>query len=256
MARVLKSLQSEGGFSVKEATIIDANRDIIDVNSVKVTNVLNTTAFKKEYVAFATLTDTVGAASLEPAHVIDRNKVAFTEVFAIATWDGYPIGLYTINANESIVSVSLTGHGLTTGDSIVASFDSSASSADGTYQAVVVDANNFTFDIGTAIDANNPTLGDVEFTSYGSKWEYAIKIETAILTDNVADQTLSIAAISSTIVRDNVPPGHTWALVPSVNQTTKEFSFQASVSSNGTLESIGTGVRWVGNVSAVVTERD
>ena len=256
MARILKSLQSEGGFSVKESTIIDANRDIIDANSVKVTNVLNTTAFKKEYVAFATLNNSVGSASLEPAHVLDKNKVAFTSVFAIATWDGYPIGLYTINANESIVSISLAGHELTTGDFIDVSFDSSASSANGTYQAVVVDANNFTFDIGTPIDASNPTLGTVEFTNYGSKWEYAIKIETAILTDNVTDQTLSIAASSSTIVRDNVPPGHTWTLVPSVNQTTKEFSYQATVSSNGTLESIGTGIRWVGNVSVVVTERD
>lgn len=256
MARVLKSLQSEGGFSVKEATIIDANRDVIDANSVKVTNVLNTTAFKKEYVAFATTNDTVGSAVLDPAHLIERNKVSFSSIFAIATWDGYPIGLYTINANESIVSVSLADHGLTTGDSITANFDASASSADGVYQVVVVDGDNFTFDIGTPISAVDPTLGNVEFTSYGRKWELALKIDTAILTDNLADQTLSIAAVSSTIVRDNVPPGHTWTLVPSVNQTTKEFSFQATVSSNGTLESVGTGVRWVGNISVVVTERD
>lgn len=256
MARVLKSLQSEGGFSVKEATIINADRDIIDANSVKVTNVLNTTAFKKEYVAFATLNNAVGSTSFVPAHVIDRNKVAFISTFAIATWDGYPIGEYTINANESIVSISLDGHGLTTGDSISAIFDSSGSAANGSYQVVVVDVDNFTFDIGTPIDAVNPTLGTVEFTNYGRKWEYAIKIESAVITDDVADQTLSIAAISSNIVRDNVPPGHTWSLVPSVNQTTKEFSFQATVSSNGTLESVGTGVRWVGNVMAVVTERD
>ena len=256
MARVLRSLQSEGGFSVKEATIIDPNRDIIDANSVKVTNVLNTSAFKKEFVAFATLDDVTSSASLDPAHVIARNKVAFTNVFAIATWDGYPIGLYVINANESIVSISLSDHGLSTGDSITVAFDASASSANGSYQVVVVDSDNFTFDIGTPINASDPTLGNAEFTNYGRKWEYAIKLETAILTDDVADQTLSIAAVSSTIVRDNVPPGHTWTLVPGVNQTTKEFSFQASVSSNGTLESIGTGVRWVGNVSAVVTERD
>ena len=256
MPRVLKSLQSEGGFSVRESTIIDPNRDIIDANSVKVTNVLNATAFKKEFVGFATLNDTTSSASLEPAHVIARNKVAFSNVFAIATWDGYPIGLYVINANESIVSISLSDHGLTTGDSIVASFDSSGSSANGTYQVVVVDSDNFTFDITTPINSSDPTTGTVEFTNYGRKWETAIKIETAILTDDVADQTLSIAAVSATIVRDNVPPGHTWTLTPSVNQTTKEFSFQASVSSNGTLESLGTGIRWVGNVTAVVTERD
>lgn len=256
MARVLKSLQSEGGFSVKEATIINADRDIIDANSVKVTNVLNTTAFKKEYVAFATLNDTIGSTALNPAHVIDRNKVAFITTFAIGTWDGYPIGEYTINANESIVSISLDNHGLTTGDSITAIFDTAGSAANGSYQIVVVDVDNFTFDIGTPIDAVNPTLGTVEFTNYGRKWEYAIKIESAVITDDAADQTLSIAALSSNIVRDNVPPGHTWTLVPSVNQTTKEFSFQATVSSNGTLESVGTGVRWVGNVMAVVTERD
>jgi len=110
--------------------------------------------------------------------------------------------------------------------------------------------------VGTPFDELNPTLGTVEFTNYGSKWEYAIKIETAVLTDDLPDQTLSIAAVSSTIVRDNVPPGHEWSLVPSVNQTTKDFSFQASVTTNGTLQSIGTGIRWVGNVSVVVTERD
>lgn len=256
MARVLKSLQSEGGFSVREATIIDENRDIIDANSVKVTNVLNATAFKKDYIGFALLTDSIGAASLEPAHVIARNKVAFINTFAIATWDGYPIGGYTINANESIVSIALTGHQLTSGDSITALFDTPASSANGSYEVVVVDDDNFTFDIGTPIDTVNPTIGTVEFTNYGRKWEYAIKIESAITTTDDQDQTLNIAAISSTIVRDNVPPGHTWSLTPSVNQVTKEFSFQATVSSNGTLESVGTGVRWIGNVSAVVTERD
>lgn len=256
MAKILKSLQSEGGFSVKEATIIDANRDVIDINSVKLTNVLNTTAFKKEYVAFATINDSVGSTSLDPSQLIERNKVSFSSVFAIATWDGYPIGLYTINANESIVSISLPDHGLTTGDTINASFDVSASSANGSYPIVVVNGDNFTFDIGTPVSVTDPTLGDVEFINYGRKWELALKIDTAILTDNITDQTLSIAAVSSTIVRDNVPPGHTWTLVPSVNQTTKEFSFQATVSSNGTLESIGTGVRWVGNISIVLTERD
>jgi len=256
MARVLKSLQSEGGFSVKEATIIDANRDIIDANSVKVTNVLNTTAFKKEYVSFATLDDVSSSAILLPAHLLERNKLSFNSVFAIATWEGYPIGLYTINANQSIVSISLSNHTLTTGDTITASFDSTAAALNGNYQVVVVDDNNFTFDVGTPFDELNPTLGTVEFTNYGSKWEYAIKIETAVLTDDLPDQTLSIAAVSSTIVRDNVPPGHEWSLVPSVNQTTKDFSFQASVTTNGTLQSIGTGIRWVGNVSVVVTERD
>jgi GH43 family beta-xylosidase len=87
-----------------------ADSGIIDANSVKVTNVLNGSAFKKEYVALPTLNDVVGSASLEPAHVIARNKVAFITTFAIATWDDYPIGLYTINANESIVSVSLADH--------------------------------------------------------------------------------------------------------------------------------------------------
>ena len=33
--QIVKSFQSEGGFSVKEATIIDENRHVIDAASVK-----------------------------------------------------------------------------------------------------------------------------------------------------------------------------------------------------------------------------
>ena len=44
--KVLKSLQSEGGFSVAEATIIDENRNIIDANTVKVLDSTNDKTFK------------------------------------------------------------------------------------------------------------------------------------------------------------------------------------------------------------------
>ena len=36
MAKILKSLQSEGGFSVSEETIIDSTRNILKANSVQV----------------------------------------------------------------------------------------------------------------------------------------------------------------------------------------------------------------------------
>ena len=41
----LKPLQSEGGFSVAEATIIDENRNIIDANSVKVLSLIKAMTF-------------------------------------------------------------------------------------------------------------------------------------------------------------------------------------------------------------------
>ncbi len=55
--QIVKSFQSEGGFSVKEETIIDENRHIIDAASVKVQDGANTRTFKKEYIVHASLND-------------------------------------------------------------------------------------------------------------------------------------------------------------------------------------------------------
>ena len=65
------------------------------------------------------------------------------------------------------------------------SIDSSGSSATGTYQVVVVDSDNFTFDITTPINSSDPTTGTVEFTNYGRKWETAIKIENSVQNEEV-----------------------------------------------------------------------
>lgn len=256
MARILKSVQSEGGFSVRESTIIDPERNIVDSNSIKITNLSNNTAFKKEFISFATLNNSVTSAFLEPAHTLERNKIAFINVYALATWEGYPIGEYVINANETIVTVTLSNHGLQTDDQVDVTFDSSAVALNGSYPIVRVNNNVFTIDTGIVLNVANPTLGTSQFTNYGNKWDYAIEIKSIVFTDDQEDQTLTAGAVSKTIIKDNVPPGHEWSIDPNVNNTNKQFSFQASVSSNGSLENFGTGVRWVGSVSITTSERD
>ena len=49
MPKILKSVQSDGGFSVADETIIDPTRNIIDANSVKVLEISNSRTFKKEF---------------------------------------------------------------------------------------------------------------------------------------------------------------------------------------------------------------
>ena len=256
MARILKSLQSEGGFSVRESTIIDPERNIVDSNSIKIINLLNDSAFKKEFISFATLDNSGTSKFLEPAHTLDRNKIAFINVSAIATWEGYPIGEYVINANESIVTITLSNHGLQTDDNVDISFDNNAIALNGTYPIVYVNNNVFTVDTQIVLNVASPTLGTAQFTNYGIKWDYAVEIKSVIYTDDQADQTLTAGAISKTIIKDNVPPGHQWEIEPNVNNVSKEFSFQASVSSNGTLENFGTGVRWAGNINIITSDRD
>lgn len=256
MARILKPFQSEGGFSIRESTIIDTERNIVDTNSVKITNLLNNTAFKKEFVSFATLNNSTTSAFLEPAHTLDRNKIAFINVYAVATWEGYPIGEYTINANESIVTVNLTNHGLQTDDQVDVTFDSNAVALNGSYPIVRVNNNAFTIDTGIVLNVANPTLGTSQFTNYGIKWDYVVEIKSVVYTDDQENQTLTSGAVSKTIIKDNVPPGHEWDITPNVNNTSKEFSFQASVSSNGSLENFGSGVRWAGSISIITSERD
>ena len=52
MPKILKSVQSDGGFSVSDETIIDPTRNIIDANSVKVLDISNSRTFKKEFIVF------------------------------------------------------------------------------------------------------------------------------------------------------------------------------------------------------------
>jgi len=114
--------------------------------------------------------------------------------------------------------------------------------------------STFTVELPAALDQNNPILNETyEITSLGSNWEYAIKIESAILSDS--NNILTAAATSNTVVKDNVPLGHVWSIAPDVNNTTKELSFATAVSTNGSLELRGTGIKWSGKIEIVYTQR-
>ena len=93
MARVLKSLQSEGGFSVAEATIIDENRNVIDAHSVKVLDNANNKTFKKDYIVHGTLTDSVTSVEMTPTHAVESDRIVFVNGFFLGTWNGYPIAI-------------------------------------------------------------------------------------------------------------------------------------------------------------------
>ena len=255
MAKILKSLQSDGGFSVSESTIIDAQRNIIDAHTIKVQNNSNDKTFKKEFIAHSLLNNSNTSVVLSPGHEIDSNRIVFVTGFLLGTWEGYPIVEFTSNANSVIVTCTLNGHGLTTGDSISVEFaNSTYSSFNNTYTVTVTSESAFTFETLTPLDANNPVLNEtLEITNLGGTWEYAVKIESAVLSD--ASQNLTTAAHAITVVKDNLPPGHSWNVSPTVNNVTKEFSFLSSVSSNGNLELRGSGVRWCARVDIVYTER-
>jgi methionine aminopeptidase len=81
-----------------------------------------------------------------------------------------------------------------------------------------------------------------------------VKVETAILSDS--SNNLSIAATSTSIVRDNIPPGHTWTIEPLVNNTTKEVTFTPSYTANSTIELRGNGIRWSGKIDLTYSERN
>ena len=255
MAKILKSLQSDGGFSVSESTIIDAQRNIIDAHTIKVQNNSNDKTFKKEFIAHSLLNNSNTSVVLSPGHEIDSNRIVFVTGFLLGTWEGYPIVEFTSNANSVIVTCTLNGHGLTTGDSISVEFENSTySSFNNTYTVTVTNESTFTFETLTPLDANNPVLNEtLEITNLGGTWEYAVKIESAVLSD--ASQILTTAAHAITVVKDNLPPGHSWSISPTVNNVTKEFSFLSSVSSNGNLELRGSGGRWCARVDIVYTER-
>jgi|TARA_B100000073_G_scaffold98267_1_gene78112 hypothetical protein len=259
MAKVLKSLQSEGGFSIAESTIIDPQRNIIDVHTVKVLNNSNDKTFKKEFISHSTLTDSNPSVVLDPGHAVEPDRIVFMTGFLLGTWEGFPITDFTVNANSTNVVCSLTNHGLTTGDSIDIEFNNAAYSAFNlAYTVTVVDEDNFTITTASPLDPNNPILNEFfEITTLNTNaignWEYAVKIESAVLSD--ATTTLSTAAHAVTVVKDNVPPGQTWTISPTVNNVTNELSFLSAVSTNGTLQKRGSGIRWCAKVEIVYSER-
>ena len=254
MARVLKSLQSEGGFSVAEATIIDENRNIIDAHSVKVLDNANNKSFKKDYIVHGTLTDNVTSVEMIPTHAVEANRIVFVSGFFLGTWNGYPIAVYSANANSTTINCELERHGLADGALISVEFKAPYTSFNNNYNITLVDDDNFTFDTATPLDINNPVLQqELTITSYSAHWEYAIKVESAVLSDT--SNTLTLAAVNRTVVKDNVPPGHTWDIVPVVNNATDILTFSPSYSSNTSVEEVGNGIRWSGKVEIVYTER-
>lgn len=254
MAKILRSLQSEGGFSVAEATIIDENRNIIDAHTIKILDNSNDKTFKKDYIIHGTLNDIDTSIEMTPTYQVEPDKIVFLSAFLLGTWEGYPIAVFNANANSVTVTCQLDNHGLSDGQLISVQFKDPYTSFNNNYNVVVVNSNTFRFDTNTPLDVNLPVLlQELEVVSYSSIWEYAIKIESAVLSNS--NNTLSLAAVSKTIVKDNIPPGHTWEVNPIVNDTTKILTFTPSVSSNTSLEERGNGIRWSGKVEIIYTER-
>jgi len=253
--KIVKSFQSEGGFSVSEATIIDENRHIIDAASVKVLDNANTRTFKKEYVVHGSLDDATTSVEMTPTHTVAADRIVFVTGFMLGTWKGYPVATYNVGANDTTVTCTLAGHGLSQGDVISIEFQSPYLSSNGNFTvASVVDLNTFTFTTTNPLNVNNAVVGAfLEITSFSLNWEQAIKIESAVLSDTL--QQLTIAAQNKTIVKDNTPPGQTWDINAIINNTTKVLTFTPSVTA-AKLQYRGNGVRWSGKVEIVYTERN
>jgi hypothetical protein len=255
MAKILKSLQSEGGFSVAESTIIDENRNLIDVHTLKVLDNTNDKTFKKEYIVHGVLDDQNVSFPLQPGHPVEADRIVFLTGFLLGTWEGYPIVIFNANANSTTVSCNLPNHGLSNNALISVQFQAPYTSFNGNYNVTVTGVNTFTFVTSTPLNVNTPVLSQqLEVTSYPLNWEYATKIESAVLSNSNND--LSVSAILHSVVKDNVPPGHIWGIEATVNNTTKELTFTPSVSTNTTLELRGTGILWSGKIEIVYTERN
>ena len=256
MAKILKSLQSEGGFSVAEETIIDPDRNILKANSVEVINNIFSDAYKKEFITFNTANDTSSSVNLNNFTPVSASEIVFSKANIVLTWKGYSIGQYNVNANSSIARILLDNHGLSIGDSVTLSFDVQGSGSDGTYTVTNV-LNNSTFEVDTGIIFNpvaSIVNGIVELENYGLYWEYSVEITTTCLSDS--SNILSLAGVSKTVLKDNIPVGHVWNINPVVNNTTKTFGYQVSISSNGSLENHSSGVDCVGLISNVSSGRE
>ena len=252
----LKPLQSEGGFSVAESTIIDSNRNVLAANSVEVINSSFTTSYKKEFISYNTANNANSTVNLDDFESISSNKICFSSANILLSWKGYPIGSYNVNTNESIVRVSLANHALSVGNNITIIFDATYSSQDGTYQVLeVTSPSTFTFDTGVVFDPLDPIVNSIlEISSYGDSWEYSLKIETTILSDN--SNNLTISGIAKTITKESIPPGHTWNVIPQVNNSNQTFGYQIAISSNGSLENISSGVKATAHITNVLAQKE
>jgi len=256
MAKILKSLQSEGGFSVSEETIIDSTRNILKANSVQVVNNTFADANKIEFIGNNLANDTNATVTLDPSQTINANTIVFSKTSSLITWKGYPVGQYNVNLGDTTASISLENHGFAQGDSITLQFDAAGSVADGTYTVTsVIDDTNFTVNTGIVFDAVSAIVnGSVEITSYGLYWEYSLELSTTCLSDST--NNLSLAGTSRTVLKDNVPPGHTWEIEPIVNNVNKTLSYQITITSNSSIELQGSGAECMGFISNVSAIRD
>jgi hypothetical protein len=256
MAKILKPLQSEGGFSVSEESIIDPDRNILKANSVEVVNNTFSDAVKKEFISFGKATNLTSTVNLENFSTLSANQIVFSKANILLSWKGYSIAQYNVNANSSVARILLDNHGLSQGDSVTLFFDASGQANNGTYTVTNVVSNSI-IDVETNIIFNpsqSIVNGSVELRNYGLYWEYSLEIITTCLSDS--SNNLTLAGVSKTVLKDNVPVGHVWSVYPIVNNTQKTFGYQVDISTNGSLEDYSTGVECVGFVSNVFSDRE
>ena len=67
---------------------------------------------------------------------------------------------------------------------------------------------------------------------------------------------LSLAGVSKTVLKDNVPPGHVWEIEPIVNNVNKTLSYQVTITSNASIELQSNGAECMGFISNVSALRD
>jgi len=160
-----KTFNSEGGFGVKQTTIISDNYDIRNVNSFELKNVNYSDTKKSEFIMKALNTAILSKSSTENAYIqLENNTINF------------------ITAN--IIAVDVNGVGV-----------------------------------------------------------YSTKIETSIKCNSSGD--VSSLGSLTTIIRDAVPEGQSWAVENYDTGNPGEFSF--SVEANG-----ATGVvKWISNIQVV-----
>lgn len=256
MAKILKPLQSEGGFSVSEESIIDPDRNILKVNSIEVINNSFSDATKKEFITFNKANDAGSTVNLNNFITVGANQIVFSKASILLTWKGYPTAQYNVNINESVARIFLDNHGLEVGDSVTLAFDAAGQANDGTYTiSNVIDISTFEVDTGSVFDPFNAIIGGiVELQNFGLYWEYSAEITTTCLSDS--SNNLSIAGVSKTVLKDNVPVGHVWNINPVINNVAKTFGYQVEITTNASLEFQSTGVDCVGYICNVSSGRE
>lgn len=255
MAKILKPLQSEGGFSVSEESIIDPDRNVIKANSVEVVNNIFASANKKEFITFNKADDSGSSVNLDNLTVLPANKIVFSKANVLLTWKGYPTAQYNVDANSSVARIFLDGHGLSQGDSVTLSFDTQGQGSDGTFSVTtIVNSSVFEVDTGTIFNPIASIVGGiVELQNYGLYWEYSVEITTSCVSDHA--NNLTLAGVSKTVLKDNVPVGHSWSVNPSIDNVQKTFGYQVAITANASLEFQSTGVDCMGFVCNVSADR-